>query len=126
MGSSFKKVPDLEPTVGCFGTSPLWHLFLTLSSQAALPFVLLLVTATLFNLLVPDDFGEDLLLGLSEPCEFGTPSFFSRFRLEWLIMDCVIGRVFVGLHDTLFNNLLGTSGVFAASSRFLLKLGEPW
>lgn len=119
VGSSLRNVPDLEPTVGCFCASPLWHL-LTLSSTLLLA-ILLPVIIDLFILLAALDFGEDFLLGLSELCEFGV-SFLSLLVLGGVFV-CVICRVLKG--TTAFTGLPGTSGVFAASNKFLRKLGEP-
>lgn len=116
VGSSLRNVPDLEPTVGCFCASPLWH-FLTLSSTLLLV-ILLPVIIDLFILLTALDFGEDFLLGLSELCV----SFLSLLVLGG-VFGCMICRDLKGA--TAFTGLLGMSGVFAASNKFLRKFGEP-
>lgn len=118
VGSSLRNVPDLEPTVGCFCASPLWHL-LTLSSTLLLA-ILLPEIVDLFILLAALDFGEDFLLGLSELCEFCV-SFLSLLVLRGVFV--LICRVLKG--TTVFISLPGTSGVFAASNKFLRKFGEP-
>lgn len=119
VGSSLRNVPDLEPTVGCFCVSPLWHFFIILSSGLLLT-LFLPVSIDLLILLAALNLGEDFLLGLSELCEFCV-SFFSFFVLE-STLACVTCRVLKGA--IVFTDLQAMSGVFAASSKFLRKLCE--
>jgi len=118
VGSSLRNVPDLEPTVGCFCVSSLWH-FLILSS-ILLIFFFPSVNDLLILLIL--DFRDNFLLELSGLWKFCI-TFFSLLILgeKFICGICRILREVIVL-----TCLTETSGVLAASNKFLRKLGEPW